>query len=91
MQLLCFGATITSHQTLALLNHGSEAGTAASLLGVSAFIFVSAMSPVIASLDTQSTSGIGLLIAFGYGGALLALIFIVKPWQVPDMRKLAAA
>ena len=90
IQLLCFGATITSHQTLALLNHGSEAGTAASLLGVSAFIFVSAMSPVIASIDTQSTAGIGLMIAVGYGGALLALLVIVRPWLVADMRKVAA-
>ena len=91
IQLLCFGATITSHQTLALLNHGSEAGTAASLLGVSSFLFVSAMSPVIASLDTQSTGGIGLLVGLGYGGALLALMLIVRPWLVPDLRTSASA
>jgi DHA1 family bicyclomycin/chloramphenicol resistance-like MFS transporter len=90
-QLFAFGATLTSMQTLALLNHGSEAGTAASLLGVSNFTVTTLISPIFALLGTASTGQIGVMLAILYGVGITSLLFVVQPWRVPDLRKSGGA
>ena len=81
-----FGLSITSVQTLALLKHGSEAGTASSLLGVANFVVTTLASTLFVQLGTDNSVGLGGWIAGSYLIGLLSLIFVVKPWLVADMR-----
>lgn len=82
-----FGAPATAVPTIALLNHGSEAGTAASLMGVTNFALTSVMGLFYAGLSTSTTFDIGGLILVAFTISLLSLIFIVRPWTIPDLRK----
>lgn len=82
-----FGAPATAVPTIALLNHGSEAGTAASLMGVTNFALTSVMGLFYAGLSTSTTFDIGGLILAAFTISLLSLIFIVRPWTIPDLRK----
>jgi DHA1 family bicyclomycin/chloramphenicol resistance-like MFS transporter len=82
-----FGAPATAVPTIALLNHGSEAGTAASLMGVTNFALTSIMGLFYAGLSTSTTFDIGGLIMVAFTISLLSLIFIVRPWTIPDLRK----
>ena len=82
-----FGAPATAVPTIALLNHGSEAGTAASLMGVTNFALTSIMGLFYAGLSTSTTFDIGGLILAAFTISLLSLIFIVRPWTIPDLRK----
>jgi MFS transporter, DHA1 family, multidrug resistance protein len=81
-----FGAPATLTPTIALLNHGSEAGTASSLLGVANFAAASAMGFVYSSLSTSSTFDVGLVTFAFFTLSLGSLIFIVRPWTLPDLR-----
>lgn len=87
IELMIFGAGLTVIPTIALYNHGSEAGTASSLLGVFNFTLASLVSGIYSFLDTASTGDLGILIGLLFGASFLALIFIAKPWQLPDLRK----
>lgn len=82
-----FGAPASSIPSIALLNHGTEAGTAASLLGAASFIAASLMSGVYAMLSTESTGDVGLLVFIFFGLGLASLLVLVRPWEIPDMRK----
>ena len=86
LQLFIFGAGITTIPTIALYNHGSEAGTAASLLGVVNFSTTSVVSVVYGYLNTDTSHDIGILIAALFTVSLASLIFITRPWKVPDLR-----
>lgn len=81
-----FGAPSTAVPTIALLNHGSEAGTAASLMGVTNFALTSVMGFVYAGLSTSTTFDIGALFAAFFALSLASLLFIVRPWTIPDLR-----
>ena len=87
MVVFTFGAPASSIPTIALLNHGTEAGTAASLLGAASFIAASLMSGVYAMLSTQVTFDVGLLVFVFFGLSLVSLLVMVRPWGIPDMRK----
>ena len=87
IQLFIFGAGITVVPTIALYNHGSEAGTASSLLGVFNFAFASILSAFYGLLSTSSSGDVGWLIGALFGLSFLALIFISQPWKLPDLRK----
>ena len=87
VQLFLFGASLTVIPTIALYNHGSEAGTASSLLGVFNFTFASILSAIYFLMRSDVTADLGLLIASLYGGSFLALMVISQPWKLPDMRK----
>lgn len=86
-QLFIFGAGITTIPTIALYNHGKEAGTAASLLGVFNFGATSLISLGFGLLNTSDTRDVGAIIAVLFTISLSALIFISRPWKVPDLRK----
>jgi DHA1 family bicyclomycin/chloramphenicol resistance-like MFS transporter len=80
--LFNFGSTLTSIQTIALLNHGEEAGTAAGLLGVSNFTFTSIFSLFYGFISTSNTAGAGVAIGGLYVLALLSLLFIAQPQKI---------
>lgn len=85
--IFVFGAPATAVPTIALLNHGSEAGTAASLMGVANFTLTSILAFVYAGLSTSTTFDIGVLVTICFSLSLVSLIFIVRPWTIPDLRK----
>lgn len=87
IELMIFGAGLTVIPTIALYNHGSEAGTASSLLGVFNFTLASLISGTYSMFDSSTTAGIGVLIGLLFGGSFLALMVISKPWELPDLRK----
>ena len=80
--LFNFGSTLTSIQTIALLNHGEEAGTAAGLLGVANFTFSSIFSLFYGLIITTNTTGVGFAIAGLYFLALISLLFIARPGRI---------
>lgn len=80
--LFNFGSTLTSIQTIALLNHGEQAGTAAGLLGVSNFTFTSIFSLFYGFIATTNTADIGLVIGGFYALALVSLVFIAQPQKI---------
>jgi MFS transporter, DHA1 family, multidrug resistance protein len=86
-QLFMFGAGITVVPTIALYNHGKEAGTAASLLGVVNFTATSIISLAFVLLSTSDTFDAGVAIAILSALSLAALILITRPWLVPDLRR----
>jgi len=86
LQLFIFGAGITTIPTIALYNHGSEAGTAASLLGVVNFATASLVSIAYGFMNTQDTRDIGILIGLLFVVSLASLMLITRPWKVPDLR-----
>ena len=87
IQLFIFGASLTIIPTIALYNHGSEAGTASSLLGVFNFTFASALSGFYFMLRSDTTADLGILTGALFLGSLLTLVFISRPWLLPDLRK----
>jgi DHA1 family bicyclomycin/chloramphenicol resistance-like MFS transporter len=83
--ILAFGATIPLIQTLALTPHGHEAGTAASLLGVSNFLVTSLFSPIYTLVPLDNAAPLGMMMAGAYLVGLLSLIIIVRPKTVPEL------
>lgn len=81
-----FGAPATITPTIALLRHGSEAGTASSLMGSANFVATSVSALVYAALATNTTLDIGLWIFSLFMVALAIIVFVVQPWTIPDLR-----
>jgi DHA1 family bicyclomycin/chloramphenicol resistance-like MFS transporter len=84
--IFLFGAPATIIPTIALLKHGSEAGTASSLMGTMNFVSTSIAAVVYSQLSTESTSDIGLWIFTMFSISLAVIIFVVRPWTIPDLR-----
>lgn len=83
--LFNFGSTLTSIQTIALLNHGEEAGTAAGLLGVSNFTFTSIFSLLYGLIITTNTTGVGFAIGALYFFAFMSLVFVAQPRKISKL------
>ena len=79
------GFTFPSVQVLGLLRHGEEAGTAASLLGVSNFGLAALIPPIVGLLGSSSASSIGLIAVVGGTCAATALLVLVRPRTVPPI------
>jgi DHA1 family bicyclomycin/chloramphenicol resistance-like MFS transporter len=90
-QLFLFGSVGTSIPTLALYNHGTEAGSASSLLGMSAFGAASIFGAIAAGLDASTTLNMGIMLASFYAFALIVIFTLIKPWLLPDLREPASA
>lgn len=73
-------------QVLALASHGSQAGTAASLLGASTFLAAGLISPVVGWLGLESATPMGALQAACILVAMAALWLIVRPRTVPAIQ-----
>jgi DHA1 family bicyclomycin/chloramphenicol resistance-like MFS transporter len=89
--IFLFGAPATIIPTIALLKHGSEAGTASSLMGTMNFVFTSVAAVAYSQLSTTSTDDIGLWIFALFGTCLVVIIFVVRPWTIPDLRTASAS
>jgi DHA1 family bicyclomycin/chloramphenicol resistance-like MFS transporter len=85
--MLFFGAAITPMNGLALAQHGDEAGTAASLIGIVNFLMPAIATVVYNQLSTSNSSQIGLTMMACYLIAFLSLMFITRPSSVPNLAK----
>ncbi len=85
--IFLFGAPATIIPTIALLKHGSEAGTASSLMGTLNFVSTSVAALVYSQLSTTSTDDVGLWIFTLFTISLLVIVFVVRPWTIPDLRE----
>ncbi len=74
-------------QVLALVNHGKEAGTAASLLGAMNFGLAGLLSPVVGVFGIDSATPMGAAMAIAAAVAVLSLWFIVRPRTVPALSR----
>jgi DHA1 family bicyclomycin/chloramphenicol resistance-like MFS transporter len=81
-----FGMTVTPIGALSLAPHGNEAGTAASLMSVFGSLAIAAAGPLYTTLSKQNMSGVGATIAAAHALALLAMVTIVNPRKVPDLK-----
>jgi DHA1 family bicyclomycin/chloramphenicol resistance-like MFS transporter len=81
-----FGMTVTPIGALSLAPHGNEAGTAASLMSVLGSLAIAAAGPLYTTLSKQNMSGVGATIAAAHALALLAMVTIVNPRKVPDLK-----
>ncbi len=81
-----FGMTVTPIGALSLAPHGNEAGTAASLLAVLGSLATALAGPLYTTLSKQNMSGVGATIAASHALALLAMVTIVNPRKVPDLK-----
>lgn len=87
IMLFSFGAPASTIPTFALLNHGTEAGTAASLMGSANFVATSVFAIVYAQLSTTSTFDVGILILINFMVAMVVMLTVVRPWSLPNLRK----
>lgn len=74
-------------QVLALVNHGKEAGTAASLLGAMNFGLAGLLSPIVGVFGIDSATPMGAAMAIAAAIAVLSLWFIVRPRTVPALSR----
>jgi len=87
MFLVSFGMTITPIQTIALQGHGSEAGTAASVLGVMNSATAALSAPLYPLIGSATTTGLGITVALTHLAAIGVFFFVVRPSSVPTMAK----
>jgi DHA1 family bicyclomycin/chloramphenicol resistance-like MFS transporter len=71
-------------QTMALADHGSEAGTAASLLGAVNFGVAGALSPLVGALGI-SVASMAIVMVGALAVAHLSLWIIVRPRASRDV------
>lgn len=87
MFMISFGMTITPIQTIALQGHGSEAGTAASVLGVMNSLTAALAAPLYPILGSATTEGLGIAIALSHLAAIAIFFSVVRPKSVPALIK----
>jgi MFS transporter, DHA1 family, multidrug resistance protein len=87
MFMISFGMTITPIQTIALQGHGSEAGTAASVLGVMNSLTAALAAPLYPILGSATTEGLGLAIMLSHLAAIAIFFLVVRPKSVPALIK----
>jgi DHA1 family bicyclomycin/chloramphenicol resistance-like MFS transporter len=85
--MVSFGMTITPIQTIALQGHGSEAGTAASVLGVMTALTASLAAPLYPIIGSATTEGLGLSIMLSHLAAIAIFFLVVRPKSVPALIK----
>ncbi len=79
------GFTMPMVQVLALTNHGSEAGTAASVLGAVNFLLAGLISPVAGLFGITSAIPMGAVMATTSLIGILGLWLVVRPRTVPAL------
>jgi DHA1 family bicyclomycin/chloramphenicol resistance-like MFS transporter len=73
-------------QVLGLVNHGKEAGTAASLLGAVNFGMAGILSPISGVFGASSAVPMALVMMTTAGISILALWFVVRPRTVAELQ-----
>ncbi|MET0725074.1 MAG: multidrug effflux MFS transporter [Leifsonia sp.] len=79
------GFTFPCIQVLALVNHGREAGTAASVLGALNFGLAGLLSPIVGLLGVSSALPMGAVMAATAVISIGTLWFVVRPRTVPAL------
>jgi len=82
-----FSMGIPPIQTIALQGHGTEAGTAASVLGVMNSIAAAAAAPLYPLIGTQTAAGLGATIMVAHLLAIAVFFLVVRPKSVPALVK----
>jgi DHA1 family bicyclomycin/chloramphenicol resistance-like MFS transporter len=85
--MISFGMTITPIQTIALQGHGSEAGTAASVLGVMNSLTAALAAPLYPIVGSENTGGLGIAIMLSHVAAIVIFFLVVRPKSVPALIK----
>jgi DHA1 family bicyclomycin/chloramphenicol resistance-like MFS transporter len=80
--LAAAGLTFPNAPALALSRHGETAGTAAALLGAVQFGVGALAAPLVGVLGVGATA-MALVVAGGMVAAILVLVLVVRPWQLP--------
>lgn len=86
-QMFIFGVGLTNVSTIALYNHGTEAGTATSLMGVANFAFTTLISAFFFLVDSTGSAGVGMIIFVLFGLSFSSALLISRPWLIPDLRR----
>src|SRR3954451_11247803 len=82
--LFAAGLALPNAPALALSRHGEAAGAAAALLGAVQFGVGDAVSPLVGLLGNDALA-MGTVVVVGLLLALTVLLFVVRPWQLPDV------
>lgn len=81
------GFSFPCTQVLALANHGSEAGTAASLLGALNFGLAGAISPIVGLFGIDNAVPMGAIMGCTALVSIVVLWSVVRPWTVPALAR----
>ena len=81
------GFSFPCTQVLALANHGSEAGTAASLLGALNFGLAGAISPIVGLFGITTAVPMGAIMGCTAVLSIIVLWTVVRPWTVPALAR----
>jgi len=81
-----FGVTVTPIQALALTSHGTEAGTAAAVIGVMNFVGPSIAGPYFTTLNRTSSAGIGQNMFICMLVAIASVLIFVRPWSLAKLK-----
>ena len=85
--MFSFASTITPLNSVAMAQHGEEAGTAAALLGALNFAMPSLATVFYNSLDTSTSTDAGTMILCCYTLGLASIWFISRPRSMPVLEK----
>ncbi|MFM7014384.1 MAG: MFS transporter, partial [Actinomycetota bacterium] len=85
LYMISFGLAVTPVQTIALQGHGSEAGTAASVMGVMNSFTAAIGAPLYPLVGSASSSNLGLMVLGMHAIAVAVFFFILRPKTVPDL------
>jgi len=81
------GFTFPATQVLALAHHGSEAGTAASLLGALNFGLAGAISPIVGLFGIENAIPMGVIMGCTALVSIVVLWVVVRPRTVPALSR----
>ena len=79
------GFAFPCQQVLALANHGSEAATAASVLGAVNFGLAGVISPIVGLFGIHNAIPMGAVMAITGSVSLVVMVLLVRPRTVPAL------
>jgi DHA1 family bicyclomycin/chloramphenicol resistance-like MFS transporter len=82
--LAASGVALPNAPALALSRHGDAAGTAAALLGAIQFGVGALVAPLVGLLGNDAIA-MGAVIVAALVLAIVTLVLVVRPWQLPDI------
>lgn len=85
--IFSFGLSITPIQTIALQGHGSEAGTAASVLGIVTSLTATAGAPLYPLVGSESSANLGITIVIAHLIAIFFFFAVLRPKSIPELIK----
>ncbi|MGV8876714.1 MAG: multidrug effflux MFS transporter [Rhodoglobus sp.] len=85
--VMACGFSFPCTQVLALANHGSEAGTAASVLGAVNFGLAGLTSPIVGAFGISNAIPMGALMGCTAIVSIVVMWFVVRPQTVPALSR----